>query len=388
MEHSGGMLSRPCLIFHAYRLKVTDGGPSGFVAQNLAGHSSENYKVSKAHQIGGPRNKVLSLLHREYRAKQLKKALKKVGLPPKNNPWRSHLEFARRSFEKESAKNYAWIWFHDVVTLCACLDMLDARQKVILQPHCPETPSDEALHIGGSVEDANWMKRVERAAFERANVCVLPNENVLPIYASLIQPATKIKYLLSGCMQMKAKSTVPLDPKFIYHLYLGRRMAIKGYDLVLQAFQKAYEQDPSLRLIVVGGGETSSAPGVIDIGFSEQPAQWFASCDYLISANRQSYFDLSVMEALSLGTPLIINCSGGHHYFKDIRSEGVFSLSDAGPETLAQAFLVNRKKRSANEAGCAANQKLFQEEFESAKYRNRLDRLLAGILEEQSAGTN
>ncbi len=193
-----------------------------------------------------------------------------------------------------------------------------------------------------------------------------------------------MEYLLSGCMQMKAEGHLPLDPKFIYYLYLGRRVAIKGFDLVLEAFQKAHEQDASLRLVVVGRGEKISVPGVIDIGYSNNPAAWLFSCDYLISANRQSYFDLSVMEALSLGTPLIINRTGGHCYFKDIDSAGIYSLPNADVQTLTQAILTNHIKRFENRAASDANKKLFHEQFDSCNYRIRLNHLLTGILQKQN----
>lgn len=381
MEHLTSMRSKPCLIFNAYPLKVTDGGPSGFLAQNLAGTSSENYRLSEMHQAVRPQNRLLSLLHRQYSAIQLKRAFRKIGLPSRGSWFFSQLETARRSFQKESGQDYAWIWFHDVTSLFACMDLLDARQNVILQPHCPELPSDEVVKFGGRIEDVGWVKQVERTAFARANICVLPNKYVVPIYASLLRPETRIEYLLSGCRQMKAKGLLPLDPKYVYYLYLGRRMAIKGFDVVLEAFQKAHAQDSSLRLVVVGKGDQVNAPGVIDVGFSEEPAMWLESCDYLISANRQSYFDLSVMESLSVGIPLIVSCTGGHFFFKDCNSEGVYSLPDAEVETLAQALLINRKKGHDNKFASAANQKLFREQFESRNYRIRLDRLLAGILE-------
>ncbi len=195
-----------------------------------------------------------------------------------------------------------------------------------------------------------------------------------------LKPGTRIEYLLSGSQQLKTRHTLPLDPKYIYYLYIGRRNAIKGFDIIIQAFEQAYRTDASLRLLLVGGGDPVRHPGIIDLGRSEEPGNWIAACDFFVSANRQSYFDLSVMEALSLGTPLIIASTGGHRFFADLNAPGITAIRAANPELLAQAMLQNRKKRGENRAATVSNQKIFDEQLASEHYRSRLDHLLRQLV--------
>ena len=175
-------------------------------------------------------------------------------------------------------------------------------------------------------------------------------------------------------------AALSLDPSQVYYLYLGRRAPIKGFDVVLESFQNAYRTDPSLRLLLVGRGEPVQSPGVVDIGYSEDPASWLAACDYLVSANRQSYFDLSVMEALSLGTPMIIACTGGHRYFADAHSPGIVPLHAVEGEALTRSFLAHRTKRSENAQGSEGNRAIYRSHFSDSAYRDRLDCLLERLL--------
>jgi glycosyltransferase involved in cell wall biosynthesis len=371
------MPEKPCLIFNTYHLRLTDGGPSGFLAQNIAGGSSPYYHLGKWHGYEEPSGWRLNWRRRVQG--EPRRTLAKVGLTEKSC-WAWGVCSARCTFEQEKARNYPWIWFHDVKNLAACLDLVEPHQKVIVQPHSPELPSEEVAAQDYPADAVAWFRAAERRAFARADVFVLPNEHTVPIYSSLMRQDQRVEYLMSGCRQQVTRFLPPLDPAYVYYLYLGRRIPIKGFDLVMEAFHRAHRINSSLRLLLVGPGEPVQAPGVIDIGHSTEPASWLAACDYLVSANRQSYFDLSVMEALSLGTPLIIACTGGHRFFADANSSGVVPLPLAEVEPLTRSFLEHRLKRSSNPQALAANRDLYRNQFTDAVYRARLDRLLAKVL--------
>jgi glycosyltransferase involved in cell wall biosynthesis len=369
-------MAKPFLIFNSYPLRTTDGGPSGFLAQNFGGTTGVHYELNKFH--GSPNTRRLSKLW-QYLSGSRNRALRKIGLRPASQFAGWSLS-ARYTFARENAADYPWIWFHDVWTMKACLDLLKPGQKTILQSHCPELPSEEAAGQGCAATDVNWTTVAERDTFARADVIVFPNEHATKIYETLLRSSAKLEYVLSGSQELQPRLLLPLDPRNVYYLFIGRRIPIKGFDLVLEAFKIAYEIDKSLRLLVVGNGDPLEIPGVLDIGFSNQPATWFAACDYLVSANRQSYFDLSVMEALSLGTPLIITCTYGHRFFAEIKSPGVIGLSDADVESLVKAFLGNRSKRCPESAASRANKLLYTDYFSTISYRLRVECLMARLL--------
>jgi glycosyltransferase involved in cell wall biosynthesis len=244
------------------------------------------------------------------------------------------------------------------------------------------------IKFGGQKEDVAWMQKAEKWAFRRADVIVLPNQHVVPIYSSLLPSDQRIEYLTSGCKEPIVRHVLPLDPANFYFLYLGRRMEIKGFDVVLEAFQRAQNEDPRLRLIVVGSGKPLSLTGVIDVGFSTEPASWMASCDYFLSANRQSYLDLSLLEALSTGTPSIVCCTGGHRQFRETESKGVYSIGAPEAGSLARAMLDCRRKRADNVDAEAGNRKLFCDLFSADQYRIRLDKFLAQGDTSAASGTH
>jgi glycosyltransferase involved in cell wall biosynthesis len=378
---------KPCLIFGNYPLRTTDGGPSGFLAQNVAGHTSPYYDLGKNHisfdlvywwnapLVSSFWNRVIMQLA----------TLRKLGVRRGGRFAQSYL--ARYNFKCQGAAKYPLIWFHDVFTMVACLDLIGPRQKIILQSHCPELPSEEEAKLGATSADLAWAQKAERLAFKRANICVFPNEHARRIYDLILTRSNRVEYLMSGCRQMIPRHVLPLDPQYIYFLYIGRRIPVKGFDIVVQAFQRAHGLDPRLRLLVVGGGDLIKSPGLIDVGSSTEPGSWFAACDYLLSINRQSYFDLSVMEALSIGTPLIMACTGGHLYFKDIQSPGIISLPEPDVNHLTESLLHYRRKRHDNLEACARNQDIYRKHFTDAGYRHRLEALLVRLIGENVSET-
>jgi len=371
------MQHEPCLMFNNYALRPTDGGPSGFLAQNLLGHESPYYRLGKAH--GEPPSSLLRQLRHGYLGYNRVQMLKKLGLTSESH-WAWWLLCARHTFKQEDASKFPFVWFHDVWTAAACLDLLLPNQKVILQSHCPELPSEEAACLNIKSVDVEWTRLAQQRAFHRADFVVFPTAGASSIYKSLLKDDAKLKYLLSGCQALKQCCQLPFDQQYVYYLYLGRRNAVKGFDIIVDAFKQAHQQDSSLRLIVVGGGEMVEHPGIIDIGRSEDPSMWVSNCDYFINANRQSYFDLSVMEALSLGTPLIMASTSGHQFYAELSSPGITTFPNAESYSLTKAILLNRTKRANNAAASAANKLLFDRHFSSEKYRERLNEMLRSIV--------
>ncbi len=136
---------KPCLIFGNYPLRTTDGGPSGFLAQNLLGNSSPYCHLGTSQRWQEPVGWRATWRRRIRR--EPGRTLRKAGLP--RGSWFADLVVsARRIFECEHALAYDWIWFHDVWNMTACLDQIGAHQKVILQSHSPQLPSEEVADQG------------------------------------------------------------------------------------------------------------------------------------------------------------------------------------------------------------------------------------------------
>ncbi|MUG94039.1 glycosyltransferase [Scytonema sp. UIC 10036] len=369
------------LIFNNYPLNLTDGGPSGFLAHNLSGHTSQYYEMNSIDLHSSFNQRVFSNLISSIKQSSFEKKAAGLDRLSKFKEWCVN---AQRIFKKIQAKNYKFIYFHDVWQLKSCLPLILPTQKVLLQCHCPELPSEEIslLQPECSLGDVEWAREAEYDAFSRADILIFPNHYTTRIYASLISPHSTIYYLSSGAREVKDLRQYPIDREIINLLYIGRRNQIKGFDIILNSFQEAYKLRKNLNLILLGlGKQILSEEGIYDIGFSSSPHQWIYNCDYVINCNRQSYFDLSVLETLSVGTPLIISTNFGHQQLAEDNSQGIIDIGEPTIQNLLNTLLSQVLiKKEFNQKAVQENKLLYQQKYSDSVYRKNLNNLLSKII--------
>lgn len=337
------MNTNRCLIFTSpvYPLKITDGGPSGFIAQNLLDEESNFYQISRNIDVS-LNNKIKQKIR-----KILKKDTQKFDSQFLNSFFQYWIQSTQRHFKEIEAQKYKYIYFHDIWSMKACLPLIKDTQTIILQSHCPELPSEEVASTSHfNTFDVEWTKVSEKEAFNRADILIFPNQHIVKIYESLINKKSKIFYIPSGCKKTVNLSKYPLNDK-IHLLYIGRRNYIKGFDIVLEGFRQAYNLRKDIELILVGRGDKIQEEGIYDIGFSDAVHHWIYNCDYIVNCNRQSYFDLSILETLSIGTPIIVSYSYGHKEFIDDNPCGIINMGESTVKNFKDILLSSqiRKKR-------------------------------------------
>lgn len=371
------MIKNKVLIFNNYRLHLTDGGPSGFLAQNLLGHSSKYYDLNSPNTSFTSR--VFYKLNR-YLKENLD--IEAAGLH-KTHMFKEMGTNAQKVFKIIHAKKYKFIYFHDVWQLKSCLPLIHPSQIILLQAHCPELPSEEiaSQQPKFSQQDVEWSKEAEKDAFKRADILIFPNHDSTKIYTSLISPKSKVYYLTSGAKQVEDLRKYPINNEKIQLLYIGRRNKIKGFDIIQESFDNAYKIKKDINLILIGNGDKIEKEGVFDIGFSHSPHHWIYNCDYVINCNRQSYFDLSVIATLSIGTPLILSTNFGHKEFAEDKSKGIIDIGEPTVQNLTNALLspVLRKKE-LNQEAIEENQLLYKNKYSDFVYRENLENLLHTII--------
>lgn len=368
------------LIFSIYNCRINDGGPSGFLAHNLLGAQSSSYAVSQEIVVNAyKRSRLMRLIRRFacicdhfYSLHPDAKVISKSGY----SGW---FRSARKHFLRLGAHRQRYIFFHDVWSLYFCADLLSNGQLVILQSHCPELPSEEVkARDSSSVVDHAVTLRAQAWAFSRANHIVFPNEHAVSPYLTLVSNKARIHYIASGSADMNIcdnSCAIPLDPSSINFLFIGRRNSVKGYDYVLSAFIEARACRKDIRLFVAGSGNKERIDGVVDLGLVPNPIQWMKSCDYVINFNRQSYFDLSLLEALSVGAPLILACTGGHKVFESLDTPGIIKIPKCDSSALARVFQSDAVvRRVDNEYATQSNRLLYESAYKAEDYRKRLVR--------------
>ena len=97
--------------------------------------------------------------------------------------------------------------------------------------------------------------------------------------------------------------------------YIGRHNKIKGYDLLKEIASRILAKRDDVTFLI--GGKVSSDiqplnnPRWIELGFVNPPDVLSIS-DCFILPNRQTYFDLVLLEVMSMGVPVFASATGGN----------------------------------------------------------------------------
>lgn len=362
------MIQDKVLIFNYYEPDINKGGPIGFISHNF---------------IDKPRDKfvLLSDLNSYIKNKYLRGIRilsSKFYCISKEQAFLSTINHIRQLFYIHNCSNYKYIYFHDCLSLYALKDMLNPRQVVILQSHSPQLPSWELKEQKHNQKSIDFFEKAEKFSFEKADIIVFPNERSADLYQDLIHKPEKLKYILSGAKAYSSLRLYPLDQSKINLLYIGRREATKGFDLLIDTFFKIRKEREDLRLLLLGNGAdlTTDDKSIIDLGFTTTPNNWYNSVDYVINANRISYFDLSVIEALSTGVPMILSASNGHNYYKN-KSEDIICYDSNNNfglfDVLKSSSLTKKETRSIS------NINLYQHELSDIEYIKRFNLFVDGL---------
>lgn len=353
------MITDKILIFAPYQYDINAGGPCGFIAHNLVNKPDDFFVLS----------------HKNFSNSFFEKVERKIV--SKINKY----EYAAFYYNKLKAYKYKFVYFHDCISLQNCLKWIPKNQIVILQSHCPELPSQEHQSaFPEQTEYINFLKKAEKNAFERADILVFPNEDCVPLYKEIIAPHNEIKLILSGAQQGYSKGDIPseniIKKDKINLMYIGRRNEIKGFDIVLNTYREVYQQRKDLNLIIIGKGEKIEEEGICDVGFSNNPIGWYNSVDYLINANRQSYFDLSIIEALSTGVPIIMSNNYGHKYYEN-KSSLIHTYDVQNLSELKNILLNDLQKRDFNRKD---NQELYLNHLTDEHYYKRFKEFALSLM--------
>src|SRR5690349_3105778 len=102
-------------------------------------------------------------------------------------------------------------------------------------------------------------------------------------------------------------------------LYAGRLTKEKGVDLLADAFERAHDRDPRLRLVLAGGGpeegwlrdrlgDRARFLGFLD---GDELPRAYASADLFLFASRTDTFGQVILEAQASGLPVVAVAEGG-----------------------------------------------------------------------------
>ena len=235
--------------------------------------------------------------------------------------------------------NYELIHFHETKTMYLCRDFLEQYDgKVILTSHSPCAYHKELLERLNSRDRINHSKELaeleilDEYSFNRADVIVFPcKEAEEPYFHSWEKyeknrDAEKIRYLPTGIIPCEAQENrdairlsrgIPLDAFVIS--YVGRHNEIKGYGDLLACVPNILKANNAWMLVAGKEGPLfpPSLPNWIEEGWTSDPHSIIAASDIFVLPNRETFFDLILLEVMSLGIPIAASATGGNRFFEN-----------------------------------------------------------------------
>lgn len=171
---------------------------------------------------------------------------------------------------------------------------------------------------------------------------------------------------------------------------VGRLAPEKGFDILLRAFKEVLEKEPSCFLCVVGSGpeeknllELADSLDVSDhivfTGYRKDVAALLSVFDILMVSSRTESFSLAALEALFVGTPLVIT---DRLSTKDIFSPAVVVVP-LSPEALSEGALTLLRDENKRKELSAKGKELARRDFTIESHVRKLEEIYDAILERQ-----
>lgn len=241
--------------------------------------------------------------------------------------------------------DYDIIHFHSTEEMFYAREALkDYHGITVLTSHTPcvlykelistLNPKDAALFA----KPLQKLEMVDLYAFRKADYVIFPcREAEDPYYHTWerykkVAKHKKYRYLPTGInpctvkvprQEYRQKMNIPQDAFVIS--YVGRHTEIKGY-ADLKEIGKLMLEDPNVYVLV--GGREAPIKGLdherwIEVGWTDDPHSLIGASDVFVLPNKETYFDLVLLEVISLGTPVVLTETGGNKYFHKYGCDGL-----------------------------------------------------------------
>ena len=312
----------------------------------------------------------------------------------RNNEYGRLLDQPNPNAEDISYLNqYDVIHFHDTVDYFRNRKTLENyKGKVLLTSHSPVPRHQEIYNdILEPLEKMIFrrtyarLSEIDDYALSRADYIIFPCPEAeesyrknWPRYAEIAdRKRACYRYVPTGTQA--AKISIPMDEirkklnitedNFIVS-YAGRHSSVKGYDK-LKEIGKLYLDKYSTTYFVICGREAPlkhlNHPRWIEVGWTNTAHSYIAASDVFLLPNKETYFDLVLLEVLSLGKIVIASKTGGNKYFINKKIEGIFFYEtiEEAVELIEKVMAMSKDER---ERRGRSNKEYFDNNLTVSKY--------------------
>jgi glycosyltransferase involved in cell wall biosynthesis len=226
-------------------------------------------------------------------------------------------------------EDYEYLVFHDIRECSSYLKKAkpSSNQRIYLMIHSPVNPAKEKV----SIITNNTLKfiaekiinRLDCWVFRRVSGMIAPSKTALDNHyiddikvrdSYLNLPIVEI---VSGVVQLKPSRKISFGSGLVAG-YFGRFISDKGFDLYCDLAEKCAANNTKVNFICAGAGELEHFCNehITNLGWRTDVADLISAVDVVIVPNRVAYFDLIILEAMSLGKTVITTDLGGSTILK------------------------------------------------------------------------
>ena len=240
------------------------------------------------------------------------------------------------------------------------------------------------------------MLKFDKFAFDRADYIIFPCPeaeepyyNTWPYFKEIKEKKSlNFRYLLTGTYQCKAhiekseilkRYNIPEDSFVIS--YVGRHNEVKGFDNLKCIGKKILNLYDNVFFLIAGEEYPIKGlvhPHWIEIGWTNDPHSIIAASDLFILPNKETYFDLIMIEVLSLGKIVVASNTGGNKYFKKHLSGGVMCYDnlDEAVSLIKNVLTLSKDEKSNIENN---NKVFFEKELNLDTFANGYIKLIDNL---------
>jgi glycosyltransferase involved in cell wall biosynthesis len=393
------------LIWDSFELKERNGGPPTYLYNLKKGlESGENgYNL----QIDFLSNLIYAKHKGHYKSRS-RTSLKKLipGTILKNLQILNYI-FRLWKFnftlDIDELKKYDAIHFHLSIDIYKYRRILKYyRGEILLTSHSPIPSWVETIEDIYCLEIKNTFPLFRRVlesmdlfGFKKANVLVFPCvESIEPYlnwsrYCLEIHTLAKYKYLPSGIPEIQFKKNsrdlrkelgIPDDA--VVFSFIGRHTVVKGYDLLVALGESVLSKCNNVYFVVAGKQSPLkglSHPNWIEVGWTDDPHSYVNASDVFILPNRQTFFDLVLIEVLSIGKPIILSDSGGNKHFEKYAGSGFYFFEKNNLASLEDVFYKTIENKPLFKEQGVFNKEIYKVYYSLSPFVNRVEDLYMSL---------
>lgn len=295
---------------------------------------------------------------------------------------------------------YDIIHFHDTISLFKARDSIDKFSgQVLLTSHSPEPLHKELINNNYAIFKnrqkkalLNILNFIDKFSFLRADYIMFPCEEAKepyldwPFFNNIINIKNeKFIYCPTGSSEVKViSSKKDIRKKFniksdgFVISYVGRHNSIKGFDNLKKIGKEILNKFPHVYFLIAG--KEAPMKGLdhsrwVEVGYTKDPHSLINASDLFILPNKQTFFDLILLEVLCIGTKILATHTGGNKFFKKFNKINMEFFNNEEDAINKVSLLINQKSN----VDLNINKEVFNKNFTNSVFISNYNKILNNL---------